>query len=95
MEGEIMTTRILGWHDEEETFDFAVQINRCIEFEYKGKVYAIDHATQINPEWKRAIWQGVGNVISHFKDADDFLQNAHIDSISIREVIAASYIISY
>ena len=32
----------LGFNDTEETFDYAIRINRCIEFIYKRKRYWID-----------------------------------------------------
>lgn len=83
----------LGFHDTEESFDFAVKINRCIEFIYKKKHYWID-VLEENGVYKRAIWRE-DNVISTYNDADDFLANAQIDGVPIREVIARSKVVSY
>lgn len=44
----------LGFNDTEETFDYAIRINRCIEFIYKRKHYWID-MLEVDGVVKRAI----------------------------------------
>ncbi len=83
----------LGFNDTEETFDYAIRINRCIEFIYKKKRYWID-MLEVDGVVKRAIWLK-DKVLSVYNDADDFLANAHIDGVPIADVIAESRIISY
>ena len=83
----------LGFNDTEESFDYAIKINRCIEFIYKRKRYWID-TTTINGVVKRAIWLK-DKVLSTYNDADDFLANAQIDGVPIADVIAESQVISY
>lgn len=79
----------LGWTDKEETFEYAIEINRCIEFIYKKKHYWID-----TKDGKRAIFYG-SNIIAEYENAEEFLKNAKIDGISIKEVIEHSHIVSY
>ena len=45
----------LGFNDTEETFDYAIRINRCIKFIYKRKRYWID-MIEVDGVVKRAIW---------------------------------------
>ena len=44
----------LGFNDTEETFDYAIRINRCIEFIYKRNHYWID-MLEVDGVVKRAI----------------------------------------
>ena len=83
----------LGFNDTEDSFEYAIKINRCIEFVYKRKHYWIDTIT-IDGITKRAIWLK-DKVLSTYNDADDFLLNAQIDGVPITEVIAQSKIVSY
>lgn len=83
----------LGFHDSEETFEDAIKINRCIEFLYKRKHYWID-ITTVDGLPKRAIWCNE-QILSTYDNADDFLQNANINGVPIKEVIDQSKILSY
>lgn len=83
----------LGFNDTEESFEFAIRINRCVEFVYKRKHYWID-MVEIDGVNKRAIWCK-DKILSTYNNADDFLANAQIDGIPIKDVIAQSRIISY
>lgn len=83
----------LGFNDADENFEFAIRINRCIEFIYKRKRYWID-ILEIDGVNKRAIWRK-DKILSTYKDAEDFLANAQIDGVPIRDVIAESRVISY
>ena len=83
----------LGFNDIEESFEYAIKINRCIEFIYKRKRYWID-MLEVDGVVKRAIWLK-DKVLSVYNDADDFLANAHIDGVPIADVIAESKVISY
>ena len=82
-----------GFLDSEETFEDAIKINRCIEFIYKKKHYWIDLAT-IDGVQKRAIWQN-DKILATFENAEDFLANAKIDGVPIKDVIDNSHIVSY
>ena len=83
----------LGFNDIEETFEYAIKINRCIEFVYKGKHYWID-MVEVDGVSKRAIWQE-DEVLSIYDDAEDFLSHAQIDGLPIAQVINESQIVSY
>ena len=83
----------LGFNDTEESFEYAIKINRCIEFIYKRKRYWID-MLEVDSVTKRAIWLK-DKVLSTYNDADDFLSNAQIDGVPIVDVIAESKVISY
>ena len=83
----------LGLNDTEESFEYAIKINRCIEFIYKRKRYWID-MLEVDSVTKRAIWLK-DKVLSTYNDADDFLSNAQIDGVPIVDVIAESKVISY
>ena len=83
----------LGLNDTEESFEYAIKINRCIEFIYKRKRYWID-MLEVDSVTKRAIWLK-DKVLSTYSDADDFLSNAQIDGVPIVDVIAESKVISY
>ena len=83
----------LGFNDIEESFEYAIKINRCIEFIYKRKRYWID-MLEVDSVTKRAIWLK-DKVLSTYNDADDFLSNAQIDGVPIVDVIAESKVISY
>ena len=83
----------LGFNDIEESFEYAIKINRCIEFIYKRKRYWID-MLEVDSVTKRAIWLK-DEVLSTYNDADDFLSNAQIDGVPIVDVIAESKVISY
>ena len=83
----------LGLNDTEESFEYAIKINRYIEFIYKRKRYWID-MLEVDSVTKRAIWLK-DKVLSTYNDADDFLSNAQIDGVPIVDVIAESKVISY
>jgi len=79
----------LGWTDKEETFEYAVKINRCIEFIYKRKHYWIDTL-----DGKIALYHN-STILLKYENAEEFLNKANIDGIPIVNVIEKAHIVSY